>query len=337
MVSLADPNADRTLTLELDPQQLLAAGRDESMYHRARSYDPTVGRFNRMDPFSGDDSSPLSLHKYAYTEGNPIMGVDPLGLFFTYISQLAGTSIRAIMRNPYVKQAYLAADRASTIADAVETFSRFATAASTAGVGGALMNPALMAGLLMQMAPFGGLLKKVRVSSRLASKVSRAGGGVVRGTVDGISDGLQEALQGMQRGGLVGKRSVQIIGDMGALATARGLGFQRVRNFPIHYHGFDGIFKNGDRFVIVEAKGGASSLGKSVSGVGQMSKKWIENHIKKLDQRGYKSWAKKLDEARLNGKIDGMVVNTPVHEASGLVGNPTFTLKQWDDIDVRTF
>jgi len=48
-------------------------------YLRARFYDPASGRFNRMDPFAGNFSDPLSLHKYLYTHGDPVNGVDPSG------------------------------------------------------------------------------------------------------------------------------------------------------------------------------------------------------------------------------------------------------------------
>ena len=50
-------------------------------YLRARYYDPASGRFNRLDPFAGNQNDPLSLHKYLYTHGNPVMGIDPTGLF----------------------------------------------------------------------------------------------------------------------------------------------------------------------------------------------------------------------------------------------------------------
>jgi RHS repeat-associated protein len=49
-------------------------------YLRARYYDPTTGRFNRLDPFAGRIQDPLSLHKYLYTHGDPVMGTDPSGL-----------------------------------------------------------------------------------------------------------------------------------------------------------------------------------------------------------------------------------------------------------------
>jgi RHS repeat-associated protein len=49
-------------------------------YLRARYYDPTTGRFNRLDPFFGNMNDPQSLHKYLYTHGDPINGIDPNGL-----------------------------------------------------------------------------------------------------------------------------------------------------------------------------------------------------------------------------------------------------------------
>ncbi|TWU08631.1 tRNA(Glu)-specific nuclease WapA precursor [Symmachiella macrocystis] len=49
-------------------------------YLRARWYDPNFGRFNRLDPFSGNLRDPQSLHKYLYTHGDPVNGIDPTGL-----------------------------------------------------------------------------------------------------------------------------------------------------------------------------------------------------------------------------------------------------------------
>jgi RHS repeat-associated protein len=50
-------------------------------YLRQRYYDPTTGRFNRLDPFFGNLNDPLSLHKYTYANGDPINVIDPSGLF----------------------------------------------------------------------------------------------------------------------------------------------------------------------------------------------------------------------------------------------------------------
>ena len=52
-------------------------------YLRARYYDPATGRFNRLDPFAGNNQDPQSLHKYLYAHANPVMGVDPSGREFS--------------------------------------------------------------------------------------------------------------------------------------------------------------------------------------------------------------------------------------------------------------
>ncbi len=48
-------------------------------YLRARWYQPTIGRFNRLDPFAGSNSNPYSFNKYGYTSGDPILRSDPTG------------------------------------------------------------------------------------------------------------------------------------------------------------------------------------------------------------------------------------------------------------------
>jgi len=53
----------------------------EMYYLRARYYDPLNGRFNRMDPFAGNNQDPQSLHKYLYVHNNPVNGIDPSGEF----------------------------------------------------------------------------------------------------------------------------------------------------------------------------------------------------------------------------------------------------------------
>ena len=53
----------------------------QMQYLRARYYDQSNGRFNRLNPFAGNNNDPQSLHKYAYTHCNPVMGIDPSGKF----------------------------------------------------------------------------------------------------------------------------------------------------------------------------------------------------------------------------------------------------------------
>ncbi len=65
-------------------------------YLRARFYDPSSGRFNRVDPFAGNINDPQSLHKYLYTHGDPVNGIDPSGEFiFTLLSLLFASAITA--------------------------------------------------------------------------------------------------------------------------------------------------------------------------------------------------------------------------------------------------
>lgn len=50
------------------------------VYLRARLYDPQIGRFVQRDPFAGMAGDPLSLHRYAYVQNNPVNYIDPSGL-----------------------------------------------------------------------------------------------------------------------------------------------------------------------------------------------------------------------------------------------------------------
>ena len=52
----------------------------QQQYLRARYYDQSIGRFNRLDPFEGLLDEPQSLHKYTYTHCDPVNGTDPSGL-----------------------------------------------------------------------------------------------------------------------------------------------------------------------------------------------------------------------------------------------------------------
>ncbi len=51
----------------------------QQYYLRARYYDPKLGRFWTIDTYDGDQTDPLSLHKYLYCEANPANHIDPSG------------------------------------------------------------------------------------------------------------------------------------------------------------------------------------------------------------------------------------------------------------------
>jgi len=52
---------------------------DDLLYLRSRHYAPKLGRFLTRDVFPGYITNPLSMHKYAYVENNPVNFIDPLG------------------------------------------------------------------------------------------------------------------------------------------------------------------------------------------------------------------------------------------------------------------
>jgi RHS repeat-associated protein len=63
--------------------QLTWSHRDDNLglyYNRARYLNPDTGRFWTMDTFAGNNEDPLSLHKYLYCQGDPVMGTDLSGL-----------------------------------------------------------------------------------------------------------------------------------------------------------------------------------------------------------------------------------------------------------------
>jgi RHS repeat-associated protein len=76
-------------------------------YLRARYYDPSNGRFNRLDPFAGSNFDPQSLHKYAYAYEDPINGLDPGGES-PLIEFLATITIEAILWLGRLSQALVA-------------------------------------------------------------------------------------------------------------------------------------------------------------------------------------------------------------------------------------
>jgi len=65
-------------------------------YLRERYYDQSTGRFNTMDTWMGINSNPVTLHKYAYGNLDPINNTDPSGNF-GLSSITAANTISAIL------------------------------------------------------------------------------------------------------------------------------------------------------------------------------------------------------------------------------------------------
>jgi RHS repeat-associated protein len=92
-------------------------------YHlRARQYNPATGRFLSHDPMLGDEEDPITLHRYAYGNGDPVNFADPSGKFA--IADVTSSMTRAISIGSRAgRTAWNVYDKASTVKDAVD-FSR---------------------------------------------------------------------------------------------------------------------------------------------------------------------------------------------------------------------
>ncbi len=67
--------------------------RIQQQYLRARYFDASTGRFNRLDPFFGSLTEPQSFHKYLYTHADPVNGADPTGKFLIGLGIAVGIGI----------------------------------------------------------------------------------------------------------------------------------------------------------------------------------------------------------------------------------------------------
>ena len=90
----------------------------DTIYLRARYYQPYLGRFLTRDTYTGDDDDPLSLHLYTYCGNDGINRIDPSGNIWETIFDIVsiGESIYSMVTNPSWENAgYLAWDVASII------------------------------------------------------------------------------------------------------------------------------------------------------------------------------------------------------------------------------
>ena len=283
-------------------------------YLRARYYDQSVGRFTTKDSYNGNLYGPLSLHKYTYAHSNPVNGADPSGRFFVYITQLMVTNVQAVLRNHKVAVTMVAADRVGAFLDAVVLVLEI-VAGGTVPIG-------LAAGLIASIVPFGWLFRRAKIVGNI---------------LEGASDKLTQIYRQMKTGAnaLEHNKAVEIVGELGAIATAERMGFKPT-GFPSRYHGIDGVMQQGDRFVIIEAKGGAGKLGQTKAGE-QLSQNWIDDKIEKL-AAGLPTeveWASKLKKAKSAGDLDVLVVKTPVN--GDIVGDPVFIKKNYWDVGEKVF
>jgi len=68
----------------------------DQYYLRARYYNQNVGRFSSMDSWGGSLSNPITLNKYLYGNGNPVMNYDPSG-HFSVMGMMASINVERVL------------------------------------------------------------------------------------------------------------------------------------------------------------------------------------------------------------------------------------------------
>ena len=127
------------------------------IYLRARWYNPANGRFNRVDPFAGNNSDPQSLHKYLYAHANPINNIDPSGLF-NFVTVAVGISMISGLAGMVISGIDVALDKASSIDDIFFAMQVGLLIGVGAGLIGVLLGPAVMAVIAPYVAYLGLIL-----------------------------------------------------------------------------------------------------------------------------------------------------------------------------------
>lgn len=70
-------------------------------YLRARYYDAGIGRFTQQDTYMGNNSDPVSLHKYLYASNDPHYYIDPTGNF-SMASVMSAVNVTATLASTAV-------------------------------------------------------------------------------------------------------------------------------------------------------------------------------------------------------------------------------------------
>ncbi len=76
----------------------------QQYYLRARHYNQANGQFTSLDPYSGNNHDPQSLHKYAYCHADPVNGVDPSGMFLVASNRRWGKIVHNAIEKDFKEQ-----------------------------------------------------------------------------------------------------------------------------------------------------------------------------------------------------------------------------------------
>ena len=69
-----------------------------------RWYDPSIGLFDRIDDYAGNNYDPISLHKYLYCGANPVNAIDPSGNEYSLANVTTAISIIGMQASQYISR-----------------------------------------------------------------------------------------------------------------------------------------------------------------------------------------------------------------------------------------
>jgi RHS repeat-associated protein len=275
---------------------------------RRREYDPANMRFTQHDPFAGSIDDPMSLHRYLYCNANPVNSIDPTGQFTLAEINMANL-YRSVMNEIDL-----------SVHEGVER------SIDTTMAGGDL-NSAVKWMTIANVAPFmigpiSDLLDNAAgMMFKTFSKKIRQGKIVLENR---RLLGVAPELKKLYRKTGMNNQTKHAIGELGADWVARMKGFTRVyANDHPSGHGIDQIWRKGNTFLIVEAKGGKNCQ----LATGQMSQNWIRKNVEIIED---KKLVKELKDAIADGRANGMVVKTYTEGSDEFV--PQFVEREWNQI-----
>jgi hypothetical protein len=273
-----------------------------------------------------------------------VNGIDPNGLM-TVAAMVSSIGARLGISGSSITAILYTLDKVTTAIDIVQIATQFMLTGT--------VNPMQLFGVIMDLLPGSKFFKKIGTT---VMPVLKNGANYV-GKLTKSADGLTEIWKAILKNpgmdiiyNVSGKtakelaqhnRFVERIGEIGAGIVAGKLGFVPHVFTPLK-HGIDGIFKKGNQWIIVEAKGGVSELGTTVWKEGQMSQTWIKASIEELAESGQKGLADQLTTAMMSGNLFGLVTKTPLIKngddlAKATVGEPEYFFKAWDQIKKNIF
>ena len=261
-------------------------------YLRNRWYDPNTGRFNRLDDFFGDIQDPQSLHKYLYTQGDPIRYGDPTGMFEGLVGLLSSMSIGSNVRADDSSASAGVLQLAQTTDKFIRVYTRIQGILNKVESAANLVNDVIslfglttgdIKGMLMDLQPvraalFGLIPTGVQIPPRP----------IVINLPTKITDQVKELIR------ILGESNklAQLIGEFATAAVAYVLGF-RAPNLVMNSgpHGIDLLARQQrlGTWGIFEAKGNTSGLGDTNYGKelsGQWITYWLKDTIRRTGDTG---------------------------------------------------